>query len=105
MIVVLYFYLILEGIFKTTPGKCITATVIVNEEGDSPSFGQVIGRTFARMIPFDALSFLGSGARGWHDSMSGTYVVKAIDKAEATSEFKLDAESDGHATYEQQNEA
>ncbi|WNH08862.1 hypothetical protein [Thalassobellus suaedae] len=27
------------------------------------------------MIPFDALSFLGTIGKGWHDSISSTYVV------------------------------
>jgi|GEM_PF-569974 len=91
----LYFYLILEGIFKTTPGKCATATVIVDEHGNSPSFSQILTRTFCRLIPFDALSFIGSEARGWHDSISRTYVVKSVDIHEKeAAEFTLDAESE-----------
>jgi hypothetical protein len=30
----------------------------------------------SRFIIFDALSYLGAVSRGWHDSLSGTYVVK-----------------------------
>ena len=94
VVLLLYFYLILEGVFKTTPGKCITATVIVNEDGESPTFAQILGRTFCRIIPFDALSFLGLEARGWHDSLSGTYVVKSANKTdEPELEFTLDAEN------------
>jgi hypothetical protein len=33
-------------------------------------------RTLSRFIVFEALSYLGSVSRGWHDSLSGTYVVK-----------------------------
>ena len=84
------FYLLLESIFNTTPGKCATNTVIVNENGDRPNFGQILGRTFARLIPFDALSFF--SARGWHDSLSGTYVVSAANNESATDEITLDAE-------------
>ncbi len=87
---IIVFYLLLEGIFNTTPGKCATNTVIVNEEGERPGFGQILGRTFARLIPFDALSFL--GARGWHDSLSGTYVAPAANNEEPAEEITLDAE-------------
>lgn len=87
------YYLLLEGIFNTSAGKCATNTVIVNENGERPSFGQILGRTFARLIPLDALSFLGAGARGWHDTLSKTYVVAAANTGEeAADEIILDAE-------------
>jgi uncharacterized RDD family membrane protein YckC len=89
---VIGYYLLLEGIFNTTAGKCATNTIVVNENGERPNFGQILGRTFARLIPFDALSFLGAGARGWHDSLSGTYVVSAANNEEAPEEITLDAE-------------
>jgi uncharacterized RDD family membrane protein YckC len=87
------YYLLLEGIFNTSPGKCITNTVIVNENGERPRFSQIAGRTFARLIPFEAFSFFGAGARGWHDTLSNTYVVAAANKEEeAINEIILDAE-------------
>lgn len=70
------YYMMLESVFKITIGKCITNTMVVNEQGETPSFINMTGRTLCRFIPFEALSFLGSDKRGWHDSMSGTYVVK-----------------------------
>jgi uncharacterized RDD family membrane protein YckC len=54
----------------------MTPEPIVDASGNKPSFGKIVGRNFARLIPFEACSFLGSSARGWHDSLSGTYVVK-----------------------------
>lgn len=72
----LLYYLLLEGLFKITIGKCITNTIVVNDSGERPSFITMAGRTLCRFIPFDAFSFLGADSRGWHDSMSGTYVVK-----------------------------
>jgi len=72
----LLYYFITEVIFNTTIGKTILGNVIVNNVGEKPSIGQRIGRTFCRLIPFDALSFL-FGYRGWHDSITDTYVVKA----------------------------
>ena len=73
----LYYYLLLEGFFNTTIGKIITGTTIVDIEGKRPRFSRIIVRTLCRFIPFEAFSFLGIAGRGWHDSISETYVVKA----------------------------
>ena len=72
-----YYYFVLEAIFNTTVGKCVTGTTIVNESGNKPGIAQIIGRTVCRFIPLEAFSFFGRDARGWHDSLSVTYVVKA----------------------------
>jgi uncharacterized RDD family membrane protein YckC len=89
----LLYYLILEGIFNTSAGKCITNTTIVTDEGTRPGFGRILGRTFCRFIPFDAFSFFGAGARGWHDSIPNTYVADSIHKDELQEyEITLDAE-------------
>lgn len=72
-----YYYLLLEGFFNTTIGKIITGTTIVDIEGKRPGFSRIIARTLCRFIPFEAFSFLGIAGRGWHDSISETYVVKA----------------------------
>ncbi|WP_224999370.1 RDD family protein [Cesiribacter sp. SM1] len=58
-----------------TIGKMITRTRVLDEKGGKPGFGQVVGRTFARMIPFEAFSFLGDSSIGWHDSLPGTLVI------------------------------
>lgn len=70
------YYLMMEATIGRTVGKLITGTKVVNEDGYQPTFGQIVGRTFARIIPFEAVTFLGSETRGWHDSMPNTYVVK-----------------------------
>jgi len=89
----LLYYIILEGIFNTTAGKCATGTTITNANGERPSFGQIAGRTFCRLIPFEAFSFFAAGARGWHDTMSNTYVVQSINKEDAfMDEIIFDAE-------------
>jgi uncharacterized RDD family membrane protein YckC len=82
LLIVLLYYFILEGIFNTTAGKCATNTVIVNSSGEIPSAGQRLGRTLCRLIPFEAFSFLGKNARGWHDTITDTYVVASADKYE-----------------------
>ncbi|QDU74143.1 RDD family protein [Bremerella volcania] len=74
--ITLAYYVILEAALGRTLGKLVTGTRVVNAEGNDASFGQVVGRSFARYIPFEVFSFLGQTGRGWHDSLSKTYVVK-----------------------------
>ena len=71
----LCYYLFFEGIWQRTPGKFILGTVVVDFKGGKPSFGQILGRTFSRLIPFEAFSFFGN--EGWHDSLPSTKVVLA----------------------------
>ena len=72
----LIYYVPQEAFWGRTIGKLITGTRVVSEDGGPASFGQVVGRTFARMIPFEPFSFFGSTASGWHDSLSHTRVVQ-----------------------------
>jgi uncharacterized RDD family membrane protein YckC len=74
--ILLIYYIPQEALFGRTLGKLVTGTMVVNEEGGKPSLGQVVGRTFSRFIPFEAFSFFVSSARGWHDSIPRTYVVR-----------------------------
>ncbi len=92
---ILIYYLLLEGVFNTTAGKCATNTTIVNDSGERPGFAKIAGRTFCRLIPFDAFSFFGACARGWHDSIPNTYVVESIDAGDVHEhEITLDAEKE-----------
>jgi hypothetical protein len=89
----LFYYLILEGIFNTSAGKCATGTTVVNEAAERPRFAQIVGRTCCRLIPFEAFSFLGAIPRGWHDTMTNTYVVESINKEDREiDDIILDAE-------------
>lgn len=78
----IFYYLFFETLFGRSIGKFITGTIVVNENGLKPRLNVVLKRTFCRIIPFEAFSFLGNSGRGWHDSISDTYVVrkKALDK-------------------------
>jgi uncharacterized RDD family membrane protein YckC len=80
--IAILYYVSAEGLFSRSLGKLITGTIVVDENGKKPSFGVIFKRSLCRVIPFDALSFLGSSGRGWHDSMSDTYVVnkKALEE-------------------------
>ncbi len=73
------YYLIFENLFGRTVGKFLTGSIVVNEYGIKPNFTTVFTRTVCRLIPFDALSFLGESGRIWHDSISKTYVVEKND--------------------------
>jgi uncharacterized RDD family membrane protein YckC len=71
------YYVALEAGAGVTLGKLLTGTRVVRADGrGKPSFGQIVGRTFSRFVPFDAFSFLGSSTGGWHDRWSGTLVVR-----------------------------
>src|SRR5262249_50338843 len=56
------YYIFLEGAFGWTFGKLITGTRVVRWTGEKPTLLQIIGRTFARFIPFEAFSFLFANA-------------------------------------------
>jgi uncharacterized RDD family membrane protein YckC len=70
------YYVPMEGLFGLTVGKLVTGTRVVNEYGEPPSWGQVLGRTLCRFIPFEPLSMFGSQRRAWHDLIPKTYVVR-----------------------------
>lgn len=76
------YYFFFESIFGRTIGKFFTGSIVVNENGLKPRFTVIFKRTLCRLIPFDALSFLGKSEKLWHDSLSATYVVekKALEK-------------------------
>ena len=76
MPILLTYYTLLEGMFGVTSGKLVTGTKVVCPDGGSIGLGAVLGRSLCRLIPFEAFSFLGQETRGWHDSISGTYVIK-----------------------------
>lgn len=77
ILVLLIYYVPQEAMFGRTLGKLVTGTKVVDENGNPPTWGKAFGRTLCRFIPFEAFSFFMADARGWHDSIPKTYVVKA----------------------------
>jgi len=75
-VIVLIYYNVFEIFFSRTIGKFITKTIVVNEFGEKPDVNEILVRTVCRIIPFEAFSFLGDLGKGWHDSISKTYVVR-----------------------------
>lgn len=71
----LYYYLT-ELYFSRSLAKFLTKTYVIMKDGSKPNYKSILKRTLCRFIPFEAFSFLGGEAGGWHDSMSETYVVK-----------------------------
>lgn len=75
-VLLLVYYTVMESVTKgRTIGKYITNTKVVDKKGNSLGSDVILKRTLCRIIPFDAFSFLGNNPRGWHDSLSDTYVI------------------------------
>lgn len=76
----LTYYAGLEYFTGRTLGKVVTGTHVVRiGSSERPSLGQCIGRAFARVVPFEPLSFFFGSPLGWHDTWSGTMVVRDPD--------------------------
>ena len=58
-----------------SPGKLLTGTRAVNEDGTRIGFKKAILRTLCRLIPFEMFSALGSPSHPWHDSLTKTRVI------------------------------
>lgn len=79
-LMLLIFYVLLEGIFGATIGKLIFGYTVINEQAQKPDFGTLVLRNIIRFVPFERFSCIGD--RGWHDTWSKTYVVKKGEKGE-----------------------
>lgn len=70
------YYVLFEGLANgKTLGKYITRTRVVTYDGYQPASNQILGRSFSRIVPFEAFSFLGQKKTGWHDDWSKTFVI------------------------------
>lgn len=91
IIITLIYFVTFEVLTQKSLGKLITKTKVVLEDGSKPAAKDIFLRSLCRFIPFEAFSFLGDKGRGWHDSISDTYVVDEIKfKAKKTTENELD---------------
>jgi len=77
------FYGLFESVTTRTPGKYITGTKVVMRDGTRPNEATIFLRTVCRLIPFEAISFLGRYTIGWHDSLSKTLVVDVYEYEKA----------------------
>ncbi len=69
------YYSFMESKYQKTIGKFITKTKVVNENGTKPNGGNILRRTFCRLIPFDRISFIFT-PNGFHDRLSETTLIK-----------------------------
>jgi uncharacterized RDD family membrane protein YckC len=79
------YWTLLEWRLGKTVGKMVTKTRVIDEDGQLPSFWQAFGRFLGRLIPFDAISVLGSSVRAWHDRVAETWVVQDIPLSQPLS--------------------
>lgn len=78
LVILFFYYGLTEIYFSRTFGKYFTKTMVVKHDGSRPNMKSIIIRTLSRLIPFEPFSFL-TAVRGWHDTLSVTYVVKKHD--------------------------
>ncbi|MGO4904687.1 RDD family protein [Flavobacterium sp. W20_MBD1_R3] len=78
LVILFLYYLITEMYFSRTFGKYFTKTMVVKHDGSRPNMKSIMIRTLCRLIPFEPFSFI-TAERGWHDTLSVTYVVKKHD--------------------------
>ena len=87
----LMYFTAFETFTQRTLGKYISGTKVVLKDGSKPTINEILIRSLCRFIPFEAFSFLGSLGKGWHDTLSNTYVVdvkKFKSKMESTVEIE-----------------
>ncbi|MEO7210458.1 MAG: RDD family protein [Chitinophagaceae bacterium] len=74
------YYLVLESINGRTPGKKLTRSVVVNKDGQRPTFFQIVFRSLIRITVIDCF-FIPFLDMPLHDYLSKTYVVDYEKKA------------------------
>lgn len=69
------YYILFEGLFGRTPGKWITGTKVISNDGGVLTIKQVVARTASRFVPFEPFSLF--SAQGlWHDRWASATVVR-----------------------------
>jgi uncharacterized RDD family membrane protein YckC len=87
LLILFLYYFLTEVYFSRTLAKLVTRTIVVKSDGSKPTIKMIFIRTICRFIPFEALSYLGTVSRGWHDGISGSYVVKKRKLAKSIRYF------------------
>ncbi|MFV5698085.1 RDD family protein [Flavobacterium sp. ZT3R17] len=72
------YYAFMEIRYQKTIGKFITKTKVVDKNGTKPKDGDILRRSFCRLIPFDRISFLFT-PNGFHDRLSDTTIIKDVN--------------------------
>ncbi len=75
-LLMILFYFIQEYLLRgRTIGKIVTGSIAVDNQGNIVDIKKSFYRSICRLIPFDSLSFLRESKRGFHDTVTDTYVV------------------------------
>jgi uncharacterized RDD family membrane protein YckC len=69
------YYTFFEAIWKRTPGKWLSYSKVVNEQGKRASFGQVLIRSLVRLTIID-MFFIPVFGKPLHDKLSKTILVE-----------------------------
>ncbi len=75
-VIMFFYYFIMEISTGQTIGKMLTKTKVVKKDGSKPNFFNIFLRTFWRIIPLDAMSYIFGYERGMHDILSSTRIRK-----------------------------
>ncbi|WP_430408822.1 RDD family protein [Kordia sp.] len=75
------YYFILESLTGQTLGKIVTHTKVVMKDGSKANVIRIFMRSFLRIVPIDAFSYLFGNHEGLHDLLSGTRLVRKEDDA------------------------
>jgi uncharacterized RDD family membrane protein YckC len=81
------YYFVFEVTFQKTPGKFITGTKVVMEDGSKPDITTIAKRTLIRLVPFDVISMytgkeIENKGTWWHDRWAATRVVQMASRPE-----------------------
>ncbi|MBX2931876.1 MAG: RDD family protein [Chitinophagaceae bacterium] len=73
---IFFYYAIVESIFAKTPGKWLSQSKVVNQQGFKPSFFAIIIRSLVRVTIID-MFFIPFLNKPLHDYLSKTEVVES----------------------------
>ena len=74
--VLFFYYSFFELIWARTPGKWVSSSKVVDQNGNKPSVIQVIGRSFIRLMIIDFF-FNAFWGKPLHDKLTKTEVIEA----------------------------
>lgn len=74
--ILFFYYLFFESIFARTPGKWLSISKVVDQNGNKPTFNAILIRSLARLILID-MFFIPFLDKTLHDYFSKTEVVEA----------------------------
>lgn len=83
------YYGLFESLNMRTAAKYVTDTMVVNRDGTQPDNARILLRTLCRLIPLEAITFLGRPPIGFHDNLSKTLVVDIYEFEKAQKAAKM----------------